>query len=43
MVDVIREFTVPRSPEEVVAYLSDFSNAVDWDCGTVRCERVDIW
>ena len=40
MVDVSRTFTVPRSPEEVVAYLSDFSNAVAWDPGTVRCERV---
>ncbi|GAB3076083.1 SRPBCC family protein [Pedococcus soli] len=40
MVDVIRTFSVPRSPQEVVAYLSDFSNAVAWDPGTVRCERV---
>jgi carbon monoxide dehydrogenase subunit G len=40
MVDVTRTFTVPRSPEEVVAYLSDFSNAVAWDPGTVRCDRV---
>jgi carbon monoxide dehydrogenase subunit G len=40
MVDVIREFTVPRPPQEVVAYLSDFSNAVAWDPGTVRCDRV---
>ncbi|KQU68128.1 polyketide cyclase [Phycicoccus sp. Root563] len=40
MVDVIRMFSVPRSPQEVVAYLSDFSNAVAWDPGTVRCERV---
>lgn len=40
MVDVIRTFTVQRSPDEVVAYLSDFSNAVAWDPGTVKCERV---
>lgn len=40
MVDVSRTFTVPRPPEEVVAYLSDFSNAVAWDPGTVRCDRV---
>ena len=40
MVDVSRTFTVPRSPEEVVGYLSDFSNAVAWDPGTVRCDRV---
>ena len=31
MVDVSRTFTVPRSPEEVLGYLSDFSNAVAWD------------
>ena len=40
MVDVSRTFTVPRPPEEVVAYLSDFSNAVAWDPGTVRCDSV---
>ena len=42
MVDVIRTFTVQRSPQEVVAYLSDFSNAVAWDPGTVRCDRVGV-
>ena len=41
MVDVVRSFPVSRPPAEVVAYLADFSNAVAWDPGTVRCERVD--
>jgi carbon monoxide dehydrogenase subunit G len=41
MVDVTRTFTVPRPPADVVAYLADFTNAVQWDPGTVRCERLD--
>ncbi|AZG46929.1 SRPBCC family protein [Gordonia insulae] len=40
MVDVSRTFTVQRPPAEVVAYLRDFANAVDWDPGTVRCEQI---
>ena len=30
-----------RPPETVFAYLSDFSNAQDWDPGTVEAERLD--
>ncbi|WP_270887026.1 SRPBCC family protein [Pedococcus sp. 5OH_020] len=41
MVDVSRTFTVTRSPAQVLAYLSDFGNAEQWDPGTVRCTRVD--
>jgi carbon monoxide dehydrogenase subunit G len=41
MVDVVRSFPVSRPPAQVVAYLADFSHAVAWDPGTVRCERVD--
>lgn len=41
MVDVTRSFTVPQQPAQVVAYLSDFGNAPQWDPGTVRCTRVD--
>ncbi|GAB3441168.1 SRPBCC family protein [Phycicoccus ginsengisoli] len=41
MVDVIRSFPVSSPPAEVVSYLADFTHAVAWDPGTVRCERVD--
>ena len=41
MVHVRRTFTVSQPPAVVVAYLADFSNAVDWDPGTVTCTRVD--
>ncbi|ROZ86558.1 SRPBCC family protein [Gordonia sp. OPL2] len=40
MVDVSRTFTVRRPLDEVVAYLRDFANAVDWDPGTQKCERI---
>jgi carbon monoxide dehydrogenase subunit G len=30
----------PRSPEEAFAYLSDFTNAAEWDPGTVESDRV---
>lgn len=30
----------PRSPEEAFAYLSDFTNATEWDPGTVQSERL---
>jgi carbon monoxide dehydrogenase subunit G len=30
----------PRSPEEAFAYLSDFTNAAEWDPGTVQSERL---
>ncbi|HZT06939.1 MAG TPA: SRPBCC family protein [Chloroflexota bacterium] len=29
------------APENAFAYLSDFSNAPDWDPGTVKAERLD--
>ncbi|MCF3940838.1 SRPBCC family protein [Gordonia tangerina] len=40
MVDVSRTFTVPRPRDEVVAYLRDFANAVEWDPGTQTCEQI---
>jgi carbon monoxide dehydrogenase subunit G len=30
----------PRPPDEVFAYLSDFTNAAEWDPGTVHSERL---
>ncbi len=41
MVNVTRTFTVDKPVETVVDYLKDFSNAVEWDPGTQRCERQD--
>lgn len=41
MVQVERSFTVDRSPADVFAFLADFSNAEQWDPGTVTCERLD--
>jgi carbon monoxide dehydrogenase subunit G len=29
-----------RAPEDVFAYLSDFSTAAEWDPGTIECERL---
>ncbi|STQ62230.1 Polyketide cyclase / dehydrase and lipid transport [Gordonia bronchialis] len=40
MVDVTRSFPVQRPIEEVVAYLRDFANAVEWDPGTQSCEPI---
>ncbi|MEE4025556.1 SRPBCC family protein [Gordonia sp. PKS22-38] len=40
MVDVSRTFTVQRPRDEIVAYMRDFANAVDWDPGTQRCEQI---
>ncbi|MYR07609.1 polyketide cyclase [Gordonia sp. SID5947] len=40
MVDVTRTFTVARPLDEVVTYLRDFANAVDWDPGTQSCEQI---
>ena len=31
---------IPRAPEDVFAYLSDFSNAQEWDPGVVEAERL---
>ncbi|MFD1810592.1 SRPBCC family protein [Rhodococcus gannanensis] len=41
MTTVSRTFVVPATPERVLRYLADFSNAAQWDPGTVRCTRVD--
>lgn len=41
MVIVNRTFVVPAPRAAVVEYLADFSNAVEWDPGTVKCERLD--
>ena len=41
MVSVTRTFTVSTPIEKVVEYLSDFSNAEQWDPGTKSCKRVD--
>lgn len=40
MVHVQRTFTVDKGVEQVVAYLSDFSNAEQWDPGTQSCTRI---
>jgi carbon monoxide dehydrogenase subunit G len=41
MVQLERTFTVERAPGDTFAFLSDFSNAEQWDPGTVSCERLD--
>ncbi len=41
MTTVSRTFTVDVPPEVVIPYLADFTHAVQWDPGTVRCERID--
>jgi carbon monoxide dehydrogenase subunit G len=41
MVHVSRTFQVDKPVETVVDYLADFGHAVQWDPGTVRCERAD--
>jgi carbon monoxide dehydrogenase subunit G len=41
VVHVSRTFVVDKPVEVVVGYLADFSNAVAWDPGTVRCVRTD--
>ncbi|MBC8090757.1 MAG: SRPBCC family protein [Pseudonocardia sp.] len=41
MVHVIRTFTVDRPAPTVLAYLSDFAHAEQWDPGTQSCTRVD--
>ncbi|MFC7490719.1 MULTISPECIES: SRPBCC family protein [unclassified Knoellia] len=40
MVHIVREFEVPCPQDAAVAYLADFANAVEWDPGTVSCERI---
>ncbi len=39
MPTVSRTFSVSPPPNRVVEYLKDFSNAEQWDPGTVRCTR----
>lgn len=39
MVHVIRTFEVQVNPSVALEYLKDFANAVEWDPGTVSCER----
>lgn len=41
MTRISRTFTVGAPPDAVLAYLQDFSNAEQWDPGTVRCVRLD--
>jgi hypothetical protein len=40
VVTVQRTVVSDRPVEAVFAYLIDFENAVDWDAGTIACERV---
>lgn len=40
-VTVERTFTIEPAPATVLGYLEDFSNAEQWDPGTVRCTRRD--
>ena len=40
MPTVQRTVSTPTPPERVLPYLLDFENAVEWDSGTVSCERV---
>lgn len=37
---VSRTFTTTASPTAVFDYLADFTNAEEWDPGTVSCERI---
>ena len=41
MSTVSRHFTVDPAPAVVIPYLADFTNAEQWDPGTVRCVRED--
>jgi carbon monoxide dehydrogenase subunit G len=41
MVHVSRTFPVDKPADVVVRYLADFSNAEEWDPGTVHCTRAD--
>lgn len=41
MVHVTRSFEVPVARHAIVEYLSDFTNAEQWDPGTVECVRLD--
>ncbi len=41
MPTVSRSFSVPSAPQPTIAYLADFTNAVEWDPGTQSCTRND--
>ncbi|MGW4652223.1 SRPBCC family protein [Kitasatospora sp. NPDC004289] len=41
MISVERTMRVERSAEEVLHYLADFANTVEWDPGTEACVRLD--
>lgn len=41
MTTIRRTFTVTPGPAVVLDYLKDFSNAEEWDPGTVSCRRLD--
>lgn len=38
---ILRTVTSRRSPEEVFAYLSDFTHTEEWDAGTLRTTRIE--
>jgi hypothetical protein len=40
MPSVSRTFTTTATPDAAFAYLADFTNAEEWDPGTVSCVRV---
>lgn len=37
--EIVRTLTVDRAPEEVFAYLHDFTTTEEWDPGTIRTTR----
>ncbi|ORB62193.1 SRPBCC family protein [Mycolicibacterium tusciae] len=41
MPTVSRTFSVSPSPHQVIEYLKDFAQAVEWDPGTQQCTRND--
>lgn len=41
MTHVTRQFPVDVEQAAAIDYLKDFSNAIEWDPGTVACERID--
>jgi carbon monoxide dehydrogenase subunit G len=41
MPNVSRTFSVQQTPDRVIDYLKDFSNAEAWDPGTQTCTRSD--
>ncbi|HET6654505.1 MAG TPA: SRPBCC family protein [Nocardioides sp.] len=37
--EIVRTLALPRPPEQVFAYLQDFTSTEEWDPGTVRTTR----